>query len=100
MSVIHFKGAPWLQSSTSSASGQRVLRNRDFKSSSTSSSTEMRKGFISLMDISFDALTVKLSELDTTGGTGFRKPSAINIAAAATKLSVVEVQIPQLRRKR
>ena len=31
MSLIHFSGAPWLQSSTSSASGQRVLRSRDFE---------------------------------------------------------------------
>src|SRR6266702_7668916 len=56
MSWIHCNGAPWLQSETSSASGQRVLRNLDLRSSSTSSLTEMRKGVIEVvMGISFKA---------------------------------------------
>src|SRR5215212_4546091 len=49
MSLIHCSGAPWLQSSTSSASGQRVLRSRDLRSSSTASPTEMEKGLISAL---------------------------------------------------
>jgi hypothetical protein len=38
------------------------------------------------MDISFGCLrapAIKAREIDTTGDTGARKPSAINIAAAA-----------------
>src|SRR4029453_14524964 len=50
MSLIHFSGAPWLQSSTSSASGQRVLRSRDFRSLRTASGTAMRNGLTVLMD--------------------------------------------------
>ena len=46
------------------------------------------------------ARVVRAHRIDTTGDTGFRKPSAINIAAAADKPSIVEVQIPQFRRKR
>ena len=47
-SWIHCSGAPWLQSSTSSASGQRVLRSLDLRSVSTSSPTAIRKGLMAL----------------------------------------------------
>src|SRR5262245_16534454 len=50
MSLIHFSGAPWLQSSTSSASGQRVLRSRDFRSLRTASGTAMQNGVTALME--------------------------------------------------
>src|SRR5215475_2825237 len=53
MSLIHCSGAPWLQSSTSSASGQRVLRSRDFRSSRTASGTAMRNGLTALMTTPF-----------------------------------------------
>src|SRR6266478_2377924 len=44
---------PWLQSLTNSVSGQRVLRNRDRRSSRTLSATKMEKGSIAIvMEIS------------------------------------------------
>src|ERR1700754_1751613 len=70
MSLTHFSGAPWLQSSTSSASGQRVLRSRDFRSAKTASSTAMRNGLTALIDVPFLLLFLQHRE----NAVGLRAP--------------------------